>query len=122
MKITLCGSTRFKSEYEATNRMLSKNGHTVYSVSCFGNAGDPLTPDEKDMLDLVHLKKILDSDCIVVVGAVDGKPYVGDSTRREIRWAKMLGKGVWFTAHGNHTLDQFRHVDDLYPVHQRAES
>lgn len=71
------------------------------------------------MLDLVHLKKIMESDCILVVGKNDdGRPYVGDSTRREIRWAKMLGKGVWFTAYGNHALNMFDHPDDVYPVHK----
>jgi hypothetical protein len=117
MKITLCGSTRFRPEYEAMNRDLSIKGHIVYSVACFGNGGDALTDTEKELLDLVHLKKIMESDAIVVVGSVDGKPYVGESTRREIRWAKMLGKGVYYAAYDNHLLDPFKGVDSLYPVH-----
>jgi hypothetical protein len=115
MKITLCGSTRFREEYEQTNRFLSINGHMVYSVACFGHSGDPLTPDEKEMLDLVHFKKILDSDAIVVVGEDNGLPYVGDSTRREIRWARILGKPVWFTAYPHHRHELFRSIDDQHP-------
>jgi len=110
MKVTLCGSTRFKSEFEATNRWLSKNGHIVYSVSCFSHSGDVVTDDEKVTLDLVHLKKIMDSECILVVGSVDGVPYLGESTRREIRWARMLEKPVWFANHAN-TLAAFKHID-----------
>jgi len=116
VKITLCGSTRFREEYEAVNASLSKRGHVVYSVSSFGHSGDVLTADDKEILDLVHLRKIMESDCIMVVGSVEGRPYVGDSTRREIRWAKMLGKQVWFTAYGNHTLSHFDGVDGIYPV------
>lgn len=111
MRITLCGSTRFRLEYEALNRQLSLSGHTVYSVAAFGHSGDELTENEKEMLDLVHLKKIMESDCIMVVGSQgQGIPYIGDSTRREIRWARMLGKGVYFQATGDHMLERFVNV------------
>lgn len=92
MRLTLCGSTRFRKEYEATNALLSKQGHLVYSVSCFGHSGDALTPAEKETLDRVHLQKIDNSDGIVVLN-VDG--YVGESTRREIEHAKATGKRIF---------------------------
>lgn len=94
MKITLCGSTRFRANWEEMNIALTKGGNTVYSVSCFLREGAELTPDEKETLDLVHLNKILESDAVVIVGEQDGKPYVGDSTRREIKWARMHNKLV----------------------------
>jgi hypothetical protein len=96
MKITLCGSTKYRDQFENWNRRLSKAGHIVYSVSSFMHAGDPLTDAEKETLDLVHLRKIVESDAIFVVGwdheAQD--VYVGDSTRREMAWARMWGKQV----------------------------
>lgn len=104
MKITLCGSTKFKDQFEEWNRRLSKEGHIVYSVSSYGHSGDTLTDSEKEILDLVHLRKIVESDAIFVVGLrpdpifPDEAPrtlYIGDSTRREIAWAKLLGKAVY---------------------------
>ena len=46
MKITLCGSTKFRDQFEDWNRRLSKMGHIVYSVSSYGHSGDTLSPDE----------------------------------------------------------------------------
>lgn len=97
MKITLCGSTRFREQYEKLNRELSMAGMIVYSVSSFGHSGDPLTDDQKETLDLVHLRKITESEAIVVIGEnEDGTPYVGNSTRREIKWANMLNIPVLY--------------------------
>ena len=110
MKITLCGSSRFYAHFNKWSKILSIAGHTVYSVGIAGRvAGDDkpakldvLSLAEKEMLDLVHLKKILDSDAIVVLN-VEG--YVGDSTRREILWAKILGKEAYFLEqHGHPTM------------------
>lgn len=102
MKITLCGSTKFRDQFEDWNRRLSKMGHIVYSVSSYGHSGDVLTPDEKEMLDLVHLRKVLESEAIFVVGLQAGlvpeaprELYIGDSTRREIAWARLWGKKVY---------------------------
>lgn len=120
MKITLCGSTRFKDQFEATNKALSKKGHIVYSVSSYGHSGDTLTDSEKELLDLVHFRKIIESDAIFVVG-LQGGPfpegervlYVGDSTRREIAWAKMWGKRI-FEARDN--VDGYVEVDYTLPL------
>ena len=111
MRLTLCGSTRFKSEFESWNHQLALSGHTVYSLSLFareandtGKEGNPtITEHEKIILDLVHLDKILNSDAIVVI---DVNGYVGFSTRREIRWARLQGKTVyWITPH-NHSQER----------------
>jgi len=100
MKITLCGSTRFRDEFELWNRRLSKQGHVVYSVSCFGHSGDPLTADEKETLDRVHKEKIDASDAILVLNR-DG--YIGDSTRSEIEHAETVGKRIFYLFH--HSVD-----------------
>lgn len=99
MRITLCGSTRFEPLFHEWNHKLACAGHTVYSLSLFGrevsdagkNDKKIITEAEKVILDLVHLDKILNSDAIVVING-----YVGFSTSREIRWARMQGKKVYW--------------------------
>lgn len=101
MKITLCGSTRFAGMFQDWNARLSKVGHVVHSIAVPQHDGAPLTDDEKQRLDLVHLKKILESEAIFVLdGTHDGRPYVGESTRREIMWARLNGKGVYWFSNG----------------------
>lgn len=113
MKICLIGSTKFREDYERVAKQLALAGHTVYSVSCFSRGpsalgetdNDSLTADQKMVLDLVHLNKIMLSDCVVLIGEQNGEPYYGESTRRELVWARMhekhimlmrdLGKKTW---------------------------
>lgn len=113
MIITLCGSTRFKEQYVNANERLTLAGHVVFTVAMFGHADahDLATnPTNKMHLDLVHFRKIMLSDAIVVV--TDTSRYVGESTRREIAWAKMLGKEIYDYAAVDWLCDQgcaFRH-------------
>lgn len=93
--ITLCGSTRFKKEFEEWNEKLTLQGNIVISVGLFGHADNTfnniITDEVKQMLDEIHFRKIDLSDEIFVVD-VDG--YIGKSTRNEINYAKKLGKKV----------------------------
>lgn len=95
-KICLIGSTRFIDRFHELNAALTKQGHLVYSVAAVSSsAGQELEEDVKETLDLVHLLKIQESEVVVVIGAQeDGTYYLGKSTRRELRWAFMLGKTV----------------------------
>lgn len=91
--VCLCGSTRFLAQFDEANRELSKRGLSVVSISmCLPKNKQSNESDEalKELLDLVHLNKIMRSDAVFVVG--DG--YIGRSTAREILWAEMLGKPV----------------------------
>ena len=92
-RVTLCGSTRFREAYEEWNKKLTLEGHVVYSVACFGHGGDELTQEEKCLLDIIHLRKIDNSDEILVLD-VDG--YVCESTYREILYAEAQGKHVTY--------------------------
>ena len=96
--ITLCGSTRFRSEFEAAQKRLTLAGVIVISVGLFGHAGDEEVwegMDEgtktrtKDMLDDMHKRKIDMADGIYVINK-DG--YIGESTRSEIVYAASKGK------------------------------
>lgn len=110
MKICLIGSTRFLEKYYEWNQKLTKMGHVVYSVSVPSSqvlrktptAGN-LTDDEKETLDLVHLLKIQNSDVCVLI--TDDTGYVGFSTKREIKWALMIGKQIMLP-------EQFKGVDE----------
>jgi hypothetical protein len=92
MKLCLIGSTRFKDLYHEANRKLTADGHIVYSVAFISSDGEPneVTEAEKIILDLVHLRKILESDAVVLIS--DETKYIGFSTKREIQWAQMNGK------------------------------
>jgi hypothetical protein len=96
VKITLCGSTRFKDTYNKINVDLTLAGHVVYSVASFNESGKS-DGEKDDVYDLVHLLKIQNSDAIFVVDrdAEFDTPYIGKSTAKEIKWAKMTGKPVY---------------------------
>lgn len=90
--ITLCGSTRFKEEFEKQNRLLTMAGNIVISVGVFGHAdGVQFKEGDKEKLDAIHFQKIDMSDEIFVLN-VNG--YIGKSTQREIDYAKKKGKAV----------------------------
>ncbi len=93
--ITLCGSTRFKEYFLEVQKKLTLEGNIVISVGMFGHAGDEeaLQYEVKAMLDRQHLAKIDLADEIFVIN-VDN--YIGDSTRKEIEYAKAKGKHVGF--------------------------
>ena len=91
--VTLCGSTKFKEQYLETQKRLTLEGNIVISVGLFGHSGDDevWTKGTKAMLDDMHLRKIDMADEIFVIN-VGG--YIGESTRREIAYAKENGKSV----------------------------
>jgi len=92
LKVTLCGSTRFKPYFEECRALLGLEGYLVYSVSFYGHYDKVyVSPDEKKELDYLHLDKIRDSDIIVVVDPLN---YIGESTKNEIDYALSLNKEV----------------------------
>lgn len=93
MRITLCGSTRFMKEFHEMNVLLTLKGHVVYSVATSVKGDFQPTPEQKELLDLVHLKKIDNSDAIFVI---DKDEYIGDSTRKEIAWAELSKKLIFY--------------------------
>lgn len=91
MVITLCGSTKFKPQFEEMNRQLTLEGHVVLSVGVFGHFGDEITEDQKKKLDDIHKRKIDMSDAIYVIN-VGG--YLGGSTLSEIEYARKHHKKI----------------------------
>jgi hypothetical protein len=89
----LCGSTRFRAEFVGVNRGLTMAGEIVVAPGVSAHDGDPLTEQEKERLDALHLRKIDLADYVYVVNPGG---YIGDSTRREIAYAKNTGKPVTY--------------------------
>ncbi|MDG0792074.1 hypothetical protein OMP38_15275 [Cohnella ginsengisoli] len=90
--VTLCGSTRFKSEFERINAELTLAGNVVISVGVFVHAEGPeISESQKQLLDLIHLQKIDMADEIFVVNPGG---YIGESTRGEIEYATRTGVPV----------------------------
>lgn len=90
--VCLCGSTRFKDAFEKANRNETLKGNIVLSVGLYGHLeGLDMDGPTKEMLDVLHKKKIELADEVLVLN-VDG--YIGKSTASEIEFAKTLGKKI----------------------------
>lgn len=90
--ITLCGSLKFIKDFVTTQIRLERNGHVCFSVTA-SEGKSPPTTQQKSILDKVHYKKIMLSDCILVI---DNDNYIGESTANEIEFAKLTNKPVYF--------------------------
>lgn len=93
--ITLCGSTKYKSEFLQVQKELTLKGNIVISVGIFGHAdkeyGNIITDKVKIMLDDMHKRKIDMADEIFVINKGG---YIGESTKSEIEYAIKEGKNV----------------------------
>lgn len=97
----LCGSTRFRAAFDLMESHLSLQGHIVLTVGCYGHSDYPdgvkfLTHDGGECnvkleLDSLHMDKIKMADVCMVINFGG---YIGESLRREIDFAKSLGKQI----------------------------
>ena len=100
--VCICGSTRFADEMAVANRELTFAGAIVVAPGILGRTDDrgseePITHEQKAALDALHLRKIDLADRVLVVNPGG---YVGESTSREIAYARAAGKPVSFTVPG----------------------
>jgi hypothetical protein len=106
--VVLCGSTRYWDAFTEAALYETAAGRIVLAPGCNLKTPHPLwdTPDKADrlksMLDNLHLRKIDLADEVLVVNP-DG--YIGESTRREIAYARQLGKPIRYT-HTPQTVDR----------------
>lgn len=92
--ITLCGSTKFKKQFEEVNAKLTIQGHVVISLGFFEQSeGIEITPEQEALFELIHYKKIDLADEIFVI---DVNNYIGESTRKEMEYAKRKGKAITY--------------------------
>jgi len=79
----------------AANRDLTLAGIIVLAPGTFtGATGEPITPEQKAALGELHLRKIDLADRVLVVNPGG---YLGESTSREIAYARATGKPVAFS-------------------------
>jgi hypothetical protein len=82
-------------EMRAANRDLTFAGVIVVAPGVFRRADDQsITDEQKAALDALHLRKIDLADRVLVVNPGG---YVGESTSREIAYARAAGKPISFT-------------------------
>jgi hypothetical protein len=101
--VCLCGSTRFSEAFQDNNLYETLKGNIVLSIGCNTKSDDDLVKAgiaiNKEALDTLHLWKILIADEVLVLDVND---YTGESTKREIEYAQMLGKTVrYLSEEGN---------------------
>ena len=97
--VCICGSTRFVDEMSAANRDLTFAGVIVVAPGVFlcaedREADELITSEQKTALDALHLRKIDLADRVLVVNPGG---YIGESTSREIAYARATGKPISFT-------------------------
>lgn len=92
--ITLCGSTKFKSDFDRINKELTLNNKIILQPGCYvHNDNIIISEEEKINLDILHKEKILMSDCIFVINKNN---YIGSSTKSEIEYATKLNKPIFY--------------------------
>ena len=90
--ITMCGSTKFKEEFEKCIRQLTLEGNIVINISTFWRGESRELNDEViKMFQDMHFARIDMADAIAVVNYDD---YIGESTSKEIEYATEHGKEI----------------------------
>ena len=89
--VCLCGSTRFLQAFQDANLCETLAGKIVLSIGCDTKSDHDREPIDKTALDLLHLFKIDLADEILVLNVGN---YVGESTQREIDYARTQGKRI----------------------------
>ena len=97
--VCLCGSTRFWQEFQRASLRETLAGRIVLSIGAasgtddehFGNLPKGEYERVKSMLDDLHLRKIDLADEVLILN-VGG--YIGESTTRELEYARSAGKFI----------------------------
>lgn len=99
--VVLCGSTRFRADFEAANlsetlagRIVLMPGHFTHALSSesiFGHKEQHFGPEVAAQLDELYKRKIDLSDEVLILN-VGG--YIGESTRSEVAYAQAQGKVI----------------------------
>lgn len=91
--VTLCGSMKFENEMKRIAFILETK-HDMSVLQCVYNEDKvQLSEDEINALNLAHFRKIELADTIYVVNLHE---YIGEQVKKEIEYAKTLGKEVIF--------------------------
>lgn len=107
VKVCLCGSTKFtqirnsagRSLWQEMNLRETLAGRIVLTIGCdmrsdndlFGKLSEEAAAEIKARLDQLHLRKIDLADQVLILNY---EGYLGDSTRRELEYARANGKSI----------------------------
>ncbi len=91
--VTLCGSLKYQNEMIKIARNLEVTFGYCVLQCVYDFAGKNDTQRERDKIIRAHFKKIDLCDFIYVVN-IDG--FIGESTKREIEYAKKHGKEIFY--------------------------
>lgn len=99
--VCLCGSTRFYQAFQKANLTETLDGKIVLTIGCdtksdgdlFGGWDKREVEALKKRLDELHLRKIDLADEVLILNLGD---YIGESTRRELEYARAHGKVIRF--------------------------
>lgn len=93
--VCLCGSGRFREAFEDAEFSETLAGRIVLTIGCNTKdmARDVDWQHVKPMLDELHLRKIDLADEVLILNVGQ---YIGESTARELAYARSLGKPVRF--------------------------
>ena len=94
--VCLCGSVRFREEFERATKEETCKGNIVLSVGYFPTEAEKQEEfflKHKPNLDQLHFRKIELADGVLILN-VGG--YIGESTANELAHARKLGKRIIF--------------------------
>lgn len=98
--VCLCGSARFRKAFREANLRETLAGKIVLSIcdtrsdqEIFGHLSESERHEIKAQLDELHLRKIDLADEVLILN-IGG--YIGESTQRELDYARGQGKVVRF--------------------------
>lgn len=97
--VCLCGSTRFSQAFRDANLAETLAGKIVLTIGCdmrsdddiFGHLPQAELDQIKEQLDQLHLRKIDLADEVLILNV---RGYIGQSTARELAYAKAHGKRI----------------------------
>ncbi len=95
LKVVHCGSTdKAKEAFQYWRLQDTRANMIVLTIGADAKDKDLcISPEEKIALDILHLYKIDEAD---VVRILNVRGYLGQSTRRELEYARRLGKSIVF--------------------------
>ena len=89
--ITLCGSLKYQKEMMEVAEKIALEGKCVLTPVYHVMDDNEINKEQILKLKEEHLKRIELSDSILVLNVNN---YIGDSTKKEIEYAKNLGKEI----------------------------
>ena len=119
--VTLCGSTRFKEQFEAANKAYTLKGWIVLSVGHYPHQEEEHTSEDiKADLDQLHLDKIDMSDEVFMINPGG---YLGYSAAKELIHAWNTQKTIKYLEPQLEIVpDRLKGLDDreIFSIWQRT--